>query len=159
MPLPTQLLRRSGLIFSPKVAVLSAGVALAVILGCMSLNTLPDEVNATIQTGSLSIPANSQVEVYFKVPYHQPPDLTITGSHNDCVITEQNENFFRIRNKNAKLGRTIEWKASGHAGLLDPTKVLVPMEKRAVTPQEGQASPPPASLSAPKNTRVELGGG
>jgi hypothetical protein len=116
MPDPSRWSRINSVIFSRPAALAAAFVTLLIFLGCTSIPTHEADVYVLVQTDSLDVPAGHELEVYFAAPFASPPNLVIDDSHGDCVVTEQKENYFRVRNKNASVSRSIRWTARGQRG-------------------------------------------
>jgi hypothetical protein len=138
----------SALLFSHKAAALAAGAVVLIVLGCMCLNfgsqsSSPDNSDGVLaQEGSISVPANSEVEVYYAIPYSNIPNLTIDDRFSYFIITEQKENHFRVRNKD-HFGRNAEWKARGQR--VQPPVVIGPQ------PDGPPSGPPvPVHVGQPK---------
>jgi hypothetical protein len=128
----------TAFVFSHKVAALAAGTVVLIVLGCMSLNIGPqtNEDGTVTQDDTVSVPANSEIEVFYPIPYVSPPHLIINEWHDDCVVTEQKENHFRIRNRNNFFARSVSWTARG---IRVPAAVVVP-------PQGSPDGPPVARV-------------
>jgi hypothetical protein len=112
-------------------------VLLAIILGCMSGHTewIHDEDGAFAQSGSVSIPANHEQDVYYPVPYHSPPNLTLEDTWNGCVVRGQWPDHFRVKNSGL-FSSELTWKARGIKAF--ERAVLVPVPEITKT-----SNPPP----------------
>jgi hypothetical protein len=141
-----------SVVFSRPSAILAAVLALLIVAGCMSLNIggNSDENGALVQTGTVSVPANAELEVYYPVPYAGPPNLEIEDWHQDCVITEQKDNHFRIRNNHGSWSRNVSWKARG---LRVPPAVIVnppPQRDPLEVPVSGPQDTAPVQMGQPR---------
>jgi hypothetical protein len=158
MPVKCYVARISNILFSPQVAALAAVMVTLVILGCMCLSfggggttTITHEDPTLPQEGSVKVPANSQLDVFYPVPYGAVPNLTIEDSHGDCLIVEQKENHFRIHNK-ALAAVSVEWKAKGVR--VAPAQTVTPPTEVI---ENLNASPPikgPIPVDTPPNVKV-----
>jgi hypothetical protein len=123
-----------------RMAGLCAGlILLAIILGCMNFSfggrteLVHDEDGAYTQGGTLAIPANHEQDVYYAVPYQSPPNLTVENTWNDCVITGQWPDHFRVSNP-CLLSRELTWKARGIKALDRAVMVPVPAAAKDSNP-------------------------
>src|SRR5205823_6219837 len=105
--------------------------------GCMSLNISDSDPSVLVQTGSIEVQAGQEVEIFYAAPYAGPPNLVIDEWHNDCVLTDQQGNHFRIKNNNATWVRAVHWTARG---------------QRAPKPEATNPSYAKDGMSEPKET-------
>jgi len=150
-----------SLVFSRPAALAAALLTTLIVIGCMSLNIsgTGDDPSVLVQTDTLDVPAGRDLEVFYITPYASPPNLVIDDWHNDCVVTEQKENHFRVKNNNASFVRTVRWTARGQRGAVaDPP--APPFSKSAPSTQSGKAvlltpqdlppDDPPAKILTPR---------
>ena len=107
--------RFARLIFSRKAAALSSGMMVLIFLGCMCFN-IGNQIAPTEtfeQEGHVTVPANSEMDVFYPIAYAATPNLTLENGHNDCFLVEQKDNHFRVLNKNVSKERSLDWKANG----------------------------------------------
>jgi hypothetical protein len=98
------------------LALACALVIVICMLGCMSFNfgrvETVQPADATVQTGSVTIPAHQTLDIFYPSPYVVTPNLVVENSWNDCKVVEQKPNQFRINNP-GPFAREISWKARG----------------------------------------------
>jgi hypothetical protein len=156
MSVKTRIARISNFIFSPQIAALAAVMVTIVIFGCLSLNfggsdAVHDD-HVLAQEGSVNVPPNTQLEVYYPIPFGSTPNLIIDDCDGDCQLAEQKENRFRIFNKNPAKSHAVEWKAKGMriiAALLDRPPVLE-------TPPDISVPPPVKGPPGPGETQPNV---
>jgi hypothetical protein len=147
MPLNKQITRITTILFSPKVTALAAVLVTLVILGCMCLNfggggSYSHDDPVLAQEGSVNVPPNAQLDVFYPIPYGPVPNLNIDDCHGDCSIVEQKENHFRVFNKNPTKTQAVEWKAKGMR-VVTVTPERPPVEViDASPPVKGPPGPP-----------------
>jgi hypothetical protein len=130
-----------------RVAI-AGGVAFFVcVLGCMSLNfgrmETVQPVEANVQTGKVTIPANQTLEVFYPTPYVVTPNLVVDSTWNDCKIVEQKANEFRIQNPSS-FAREITWKTRGEKM---PPEVLLQSAKAAALGTPSEPAPAIATVA------------
>ncbi|HYV38882.1 MAG TPA: hypothetical protein VE988_24575 [Gemmataceae bacterium] len=156
MPLKNHIARISNFMFSPQIAALAAVMVTVVILGCLSLNfggsdAVHDD-HVLAQEGSVNVPPNTQLEVFYPVPFGSTPNLIIDDCNGDCLLAEQKENHFRIFNKNPSKSHAVEWKAKGMRII-----TVTPDRPPAIeTPVDVSASPPVKSPPGPGDTQANV---
>jgi hypothetical protein len=100
-----------------------AALNLGVFLGCMSLSiggrTYESCVHEStsdgellIQEGETRLRSHSEQDVFYPVPFAQPPNLNLAEDCDDCVILCQAPDHFRVKNKSL-FRSTVHWKAKG----------------------------------------------
>ena len=140
-----------SLVFSRPAALVAALLTTIIVVGCMSLNLNTDDPSILVQTNSIEVQAGQELEVFYAAPYAGPPNLVIDDWHNDCVVTEQKENRFRVKNNNATWVRTVRWTARGQRA---PTPVrdatTRPPFAKDEAPAVQEGPPPPAKIGTPR---------
>ncbi len=106
-------------ILSAPVGVTAACLTLAIMMGCLSLEignrtikTPPCEEGVLCQEGEAHVPANSSQLIRYPLPYPRKPNVEISSTFDDCLIDEEREDGFLLRNPNC-FSRTVTWKARG----------------------------------------------
>lgn len=113
--------------------LLGSAFGLAVALGCMSISigkfatAITDDTGALCQSDEVTMPPGTEREIYYPIPYAQPPHLEVGNTpFNDIVLMEQKETHFRVRNGSA-FAKGVAWKARGvRAGSLTPPPLPAP---------------------------------
>jgi hypothetical protein len=140
MPLvPRSPGRFSSSLLTRKAGVFAAVAVLVILLGCMSISigkfTGTDsgtEADGTFcQQGEVTVAPGTVREVFYPMPYAHPPHLEATDMFTHCVLVQQREDLFSVRN-DASHSVTVSWKARG--------------VKAAVIPDP--APPPPVPVPA-----------
>ncbi len=121
------------------VGFVAGGILLVIFLGCMSIaigNRTPDgvvlESGTLVQKGEASVPAGTQLDVYYPIPYAHPPNLELGDYGEECQLVEQHEDHFRIHNTHP-LSHSVKWTARG----------VRAAEPAPATAPEPPAEPPP----------------
>jgi hypothetical protein len=129
-------------LLSAPVGVTAGCILLAIMMGCMSLSignrtieTTPTEEGVLCQQGEAHIPANTSQFIRYPIPYPRKPNVEISSTLDDCLIAEEHEDGFLLRNPNC-LGRTVKWKVRGMKCESPPSTPSVP-------------PPPPAPATSP----------
>lgn len=106
-------------LLSAPVGVTASCLMLAIFLGCMSLEignrtvqAPPGEEGVLCQQGEAHVPANASQFIRYPIPYPRKPNVEISCTFDDCLIAEEQEDGFMLRNPNC-LSRTVTWKARG----------------------------------------------
>ncbi|HZV04078.1 MAG TPA: hypothetical protein VE999_03220 [Gemmataceae bacterium] len=108
-------------LLSAPVGATAAALMLAIFMGCMSLEignrkveveTPHCEEGVLFQQGEAHVPANCTRFVHYPIPYPRKPNIEISTTFDDCVIAEEREDGFLLRNPNA-FSRKVTWKARG----------------------------------------------
>jgi len=132
--------------FERAFAALGAAAFFVFALGCMSLNfgsvETRSESSPNAETGTVTLPANQTIEVYYPNPYLATPNLRVENSGNDCIVVEQKPNYFRIQNRTAN-AREITWKARGEK---IPSDVLIQSARQNQGTAPAEAVPVSAVL-------------
>jgi hypothetical protein len=141
MSMPPRLVDK---LLSPPVGAAAACVVLVIVMGCMSLSignrtveAPPNEEGMLCQQGEAHVPANSAQFIRYPLPYPRKPNVEISCTFDDCLIAEEHEDGFLLRNPNC-LSRTVTWKARGI---------------KCETPPATPIAPPPPTLPAPTPER------
>lgn len=133
-----------------RIGAATAVVAiLFIILGCMSLTiggrteVVQHEENdggVLTQTGEAIIAGDSELDVYYPIPYPNIPNLVLTHYKllNEPRLVAQKEDHFRVRNPDGS-ALNLKWTAKG---MKPPTPVLV-------APVNPPPPPPPPELPPP----------
>jgi hypothetical protein len=110
------------------VVLSAAAVLVAIGLGCMnicvdrSVSTAEDGVWK--QTDTVAVPAGHEQDVFYPIPYGNPPNLTISSSFNECVVVAQFPDHFRVKNPDV-FEHDVEWVAKGLR--VPPMPVVIPV--------------------------------
>jgi hypothetical protein len=135
--------RNADKILSPPVGMTATCLLLAILMGCMSLSignrtveAPPCEEGVLCQQGEVHLAANTTQFVHYPLPYPRKPNIEIDSTFDDCVVAEEREDGFLLRNPNC-LGRTVKWKARGMR--CDPP----PAAPNAPAPSSPPTLPPP----------------
>jgi hypothetical protein len=131
-------------------AGVAAGVVLVLIfLGCMSIaigNRTPEgtvlEDGTLVQNGEATVPPGCEQDVYYPIPYARPPHLDVSSSFDECVLVEQREDHFRVKNVDHTFSHSVTWKARGMRCLPSP---CAPASEPPLAPPP---TPVPASPAA-----------
>jgi hypothetical protein len=94
---------------------MAAGVAAAVSSGIHGGVAMVDRERLT-QQGSVTVPANSQQEVYYPVPYASPPNVQLSGpgvSQGSIQLKEQKADHFTAQCTSAHFTFEVHWRAEG----------------------------------------------
>ena len=124
------------------LALIGSLMFLAFTLGCMSVNIggrteIAPPADSQVQRGTVTVPANQTVDVFYPNPYVSTPNLVVENSWNDFRIEEQRPGHFRVHNP-GPFAREITWKARGEKV---PTEVLMQGAKAGLgTPAESITS-------------------
>jgi hypothetical protein len=139
-------------ILSTPVGVVAGCIMLAIMMGCMSLSignrtVESEDSNAGVlcQQGEAHVPPDSSVYVRYPIPYPRIPNLDIKCTFDDCVIEDEKEDGFRLRNPNP-FNRAVTWKARG----MRPPPLPVPSNPTA-------SPPPPETPTLPAPTPQQNG--
>ncbi len=90
--------------------VFAVALLLAVgAFGCQSVRMLDGSLQ---QRGSVSVPHEGEVDVYYPTPYISPPNLETDSSFNDHIIVEQKPDHFRVKNTEL-FPCDVSWTARG----------------------------------------------
>jgi hypothetical protein len=65
-----------------------------------------------IQEGTTRLRPRSEQDVFYPVPYAHPPNLELGEDCDDCVILEQKEDHFRVKNQSF-FTANVGWQARG----------------------------------------------
>jgi hypothetical protein len=151
MPPSSRLAPFTAVVFSPRVAAVTALATVLIVLGCMCLNfTCETNADGTVtQENHIDVPPNMEIEVFYAVPYASPPNLSIDEVHGDCTVTEQKENHFRVRNRNVATARTVNWTARGMPAAA--TQIIRPAPPAVGGPPPNPQPPPRPQMEAPTN--------
>jgi hypothetical protein len=107
---------------------------------------------ALTQVGPLNVPENSEVTIYYPIPYSNIPNLIISDNNDNCLtITEQKEDHFRIANKGN--GWSSEWKWTARGVPVQPPVAVSPTLQPPAAEQTGQppqGPPVPVQIGQPK---------
>jgi hypothetical protein len=135
-------------VLSVPVGVTASCLMLAIFLGCMSLeignrtvHTPPCEEGVLLQQGETHIPANTSQFIRYPIPYPRKPNIEIDSLFDDCVIAEEHEDGFLLRNPTCG-SSTVKWKARG-------IKCDPPSATPSAPPPLPAPETPPATPSAP----------
>jgi hypothetical protein len=137
----------SGLLAQRLVTAGAALICLVVFLGCMSLNfgtrteVIQHDDVSYMQTGTATVPGGQEVEVYYPVPYASPPNLVLSSDWDQCVVVQQKQDHFRVKN-NRVFATECKWTARG---LKVPPPVAPGLGPPVIVPPP---VPPPAGLPA-----------
>jgi hypothetical protein len=144
-------------IFSREVGLLATGLVVLIFLGCMSLSfgersaeaPAPD-CGPLVQKGEVTVPAGTEQDVYYPIPFASPPNLTIRDMIEECVVVDQKPDHFRIRNER-KLGVSVcghvavQWTARGLRASANPAPASAALPVPATEPLRSETA---ASLPA-----------
>jgi len=135
------VLRSAGVLFSRKSGALAGGGSVLIFLGCMSFSIGGRNYEAPssdsccedllTQKGQFYLNSHMTEDVYYPVPFAHVPNLEFTNK-DDCVLVEQKEDHFRIRNGSWETVR-VKWKARG---------IRVPAVAPVPPPGPGSVLPP-----------------
>ena len=134
---------RYGIVVRRTILGTSTAFILTTILGCMSFSiggrngTITNE-DGNSECGKLSVPGNTEMDVYYPTTFTSPPNLTVDSTWNDTIIVSQHADHFHIRNPQ-NFSRDIMWKARG-GRIAPPVTVVVPVPVPVAT-----ANVPPAA--------------
>ena len=56
--------------------------------------------------------SNTEIAIYYPLPYPAPPSLVLESPWDDCIITDQKPDHFRVKNT-SNFSRHITWTARG----------------------------------------------
>jgi hypothetical protein len=103
-------------------AIVAGAILVLIFLGCMNLSiggrtystsdASPPEDGVFAQEGTVHVKSDSDLDIYYPVPYQRPPNLVLKGETQTCEIVEQKEDHFRIHNPRG-FQIDITWKARG----------------------------------------------
>ncbi len=125
-PRPVRRTGRPGLgevLLSRGVGVTAGGVTLLILLGCMSFSlggkTYTREVHEChsedgllVQEGEAHVKGRCEIDVYYPLPYGQPPNLEMSEESDEYVLVDQKPDHFRVRNPSCFRGKVC-WRARG----------------------------------------------
>src|SRR4051794_30240485 len=113
---------RRGVWPLPRLAAsaLVAALTAPAFVGCLSFPPDGSSVSQSArarsiltQEGEVVLPARSEQDVYYPVPYGSPPNLELDADlFHRCEVVEQRADRFRVRNPTL-LPHTINWTARG----------------------------------------------
>jgi hypothetical protein len=149
------------LVSSPPITFsrLSAGLAVVLVLGlafgCMSFQLGGNRDDGMlVQEGEVPVPANQEISVYYATPYASVPELTTYWSDR-CVVTDQKENHFSVRNNGGTVHK-LNWRARGPAAVAPiqerGPRRLIPRQPDLQDPVNGETPPSGQPLLPPNAT-------
>jgi hypothetical protein len=98
------------------VAVASAVVLVALVLGCMNICVdraiTVGEDGISKQSGTIAVASGQELDVYYEIPYGTPPNLTLSSLNGKCVVIAQMPDHFRVRNTGI-FTINADWEARG----------------------------------------------
>jgi hypothetical protein len=147
-------------VFFRTMGALAGGVSVLIFLGCMSFSIGGRNYEAPstdsrcedllTQKGQCPLKAHMEEVVYYPVPFGHVPNLELTNTDDACVVVEQKEDHFRVRNGSWDTVR-VKWKARGirvpavaaPVPPPEPGPLLSPNLPAEPVPVERQPSPGP----------------
>jgi hypothetical protein len=131
-----RLSRVSRVVFSRRAGAIAGFAVVSILLGCMNF-TFQDhagtlayiaEEGVACHEGTVRIPADTCVTVYYPLPFAAKPNLELTDVFDRCRIVQQREDGFEARNT-SHFSATAEWRARGQkiATSSPPSVVAAPV--------------------------------
>ena len=125
------------LILSRWMVISASLTLLTLLLGCLNVNIDRgvDGEGLCKQSGSVSVPAGEELDVFYPKPFATPPNLTVSSTFDECVVIAQLPDHFRVRNAGL-FARNADWEVRGER--------IVPPD-----PLPGETVPAPGSPACP----------
>jgi hypothetical protein len=101
----------------PRTAAAAGSLLLlGIFAGCTGIQLMDNRGPApTVEQGEIPVPPGKEISIYYSAPFASVPEL-VTFWSDQCVVTEQKEDHFTVRNNGGTVHK-LSWRARGLAAL------------------------------------------